>query len=89
MLQGEQGWEGQREREDVQVELRDCRQVHKLSGDEKTTEEQLNNATSLHSGILCGVLYSIPGVPEWVASCDAFVSIVFAEGKVCSNVNGE
>lgn len=46
------------------MELRDCRQVHKLSGDEKTTEEQLNNATSLHSGILCGVPYSIPGVPE-------------------------
>lgn len=47
-------------REDVQVELKDCRQVHKLSGDEKTTEEQLNNSTSLHSA----VLYSIPGGPE-------------------------
>lgn len=56
--------EEDREREDVQVELKDCRQVHKLSGDEKTTEEQLNNATSLHSGILCGVLYYIPGVLE-------------------------
>lgn len=30
----------------------DRRQVHKLSGDEKTTKEQLNNATSPHSSIL-------------------------------------
>lgn len=40
-----------RREENVQVELRDRRQVHKLSGDEKTTEEQLNNATSPHSSI--------------------------------------
>lgn len=32
-------------------EQKDRRQVHKLSGDEKTTEEQLNNATSLHSSV--------------------------------------
>lgn len=31
---------------------RDRRQVHKLSSDEKTTEEQLNNATSPHSSLL-------------------------------------
>jgi len=40
---------------------RDRRQVHKLSGDEKTTEEQLNNATSPHSSVLYRPLL-LPGV---------------------------
>lgn len=45
---------------------KDRRQVHKLSGDEKTTEEQLNNATSLHSSVTAHQL--LPGVQvyEWL-----------------------
>lgn len=49
---------------------KDRRQVHKLSGDEKTTEEQLNNATSPHSNILYRPP-SLPGVPT-VSYCRIF-----------------
>lgn len=44
----ESEWKTKKEEKEKQ---RVRRQVHKLSGDEKTTEEQLNNATSPHSSI--------------------------------------
>jgi len=53
--------EREREAEKDEGKQRDRRQVHKLSGDEKTTEEQLNNATSPHSSIPYRPL-ALPGV---------------------------
>ena len=51
----------ERDKTKDKAKQRDRRQVHKLSGNEKTTEEQLNNATSPHSSVFYRPL-PLPGV---------------------------
>lgn len=58
---------------------RDRRQVHKLSGDEKTTEEQLNNATSPHSSVPYRFLLPT-GCLEWLD--DNIVAEIYIECKI-------
>lgn len=63
---------------------KDLRQVHKLSGDEKTTEEQLNNATSPHSSVPYRPFCFLPGVTNKLiaASLRMFINNEIMQNKV-------